>query len=81
MKNIASGEGERQHKEEEEGGDRSVVIVEPSVAEEGTASGTGTDRNTKVLEVEELVAVVVVGGDPKKEVAVASRIGSPFTVY
>lgn len=82
MKNTASVEGEGPHKEEEEGegGDRSVVVVEPTVEEEVTASGTGIDRNTKSLEVEELIVVVVVGGDPKKEVAVAaaSRIGSPF---
>lgn len=79
MKNTASVEGELPHKEEE-GGDRGVVVVEPTVAEEVTASGTEIDRNTKSLEVVELVVVVVVGGDPKKEVAeaAASRIGSPF---
>lgn len=67
MKNTASVEGEGPHKEEEEGegGDRSVVVVEPTVEEEVTASGTGIDRNTKSLEVEELIVVVVVGGDPK----------------
>lgn len=81
MKNTASAEGEPPHKEEEEegeGGDRGVVVVEPTGAEEVTASGTGIDRNTKSLEVEELAVVVVVGGDPKKEVAAASHIGSPF---
>lgn len=81
MKDTASSEGERPHKdEEEEGGDRSVVVVEPTVAEEVTASGTGIDRDTKFLVVEELVVEAVVGEDPKEEVAVAaaSRIGSPF---